>query len=166
MLSSYEAEENYYYFKNKCENALIDRQETKSSITQCECDKLNFDKRIKDLEKIIEMLERNNPFTGISFSIDNANKLAIETDDSFKECIKSNDLACANLNDVFKTKSVTEDINSNNALIEFKNEKQRLEDAIDNLNRKIDNLALDIDNLTHFINNCCYEMSYNKKYMF
>lgn len=165
MSSYYEAEENYYYFKNKCENAIQSKQTAKSSIMDCSSNKINFEKRIEQLEKIIEMLEEERTLSGVIFEINLANKRASNTNESFKQCVKCDGLSPAEFQTSFKTKSVMEDDNSKNALDELKQEKSRLENEIENLNKQIKNFEDVITNLTHSINNYSYEMSYNKKIM-
>lgn len=165
MLTARKAQENYDYFRHKCENAIQDRQSARSSIFECKSNKIDFEKRIQELEKIINMLENENDFFGVISSINMANKASNDANDSFHSCIKCDSSNPTDLHSIFKTKSVTEDRNSNSALIEFKNEKNRLEQELQNLDRNIRNLETEITNLTRSINNYSYEISFNKKQM-
>lgn len=165
MSSYYEAEENYYYYKNKCENAIQSKQTAKSNIMDCSSNKINFEKRIEQIEKIIKMLEEETTLSGVVFDINIANKRASKTNDAFKQCIKCDGLSPADFQTSFKTKSVMEDDNSKSALDKLKQEKSRLENEIENLNKMMKNLEDVITSLTSSINNYSYEMSYNKKIM-
>lgn len=158
-----QAQENYCYYKNKYQNAVQEKQMLKRSIDDSKSDRINFSKRIKELGVIIQMLEGNSLFNGVPFHIDKADKLSQKTDQSFKECIKCDGVACADFHKVFRTKCVTEDTNSNSALTKFKQEKQRLETELDNLNRKINSLETQVEDLTRNINGYFVEMDNNKR---
>lgn len=190
-----EAKEEYDYSRSKymqaasekaaserAEQSYIDQRKTAmSTIQSCKTDKTNFEKRIKQIEEIIKMLEGRGGFFSedVPESITNANTSSQKADQSFKSCIKCDGISSASLDDVFHSKSVEEDSNSNNALNAFKNEKARLEEAVENLERQISSLSSSINDLNTQIRNCnstqaslrhsmngyAYEMSHYKRYM-
>lgn len=195
-MTSTNAEEMYYYSKNKCEEAIYGRnvarqnevnacnqkRQVNQELSGCKSDKINFEKRIESLEKIIKMLEGQSGIfsTNVVKSIEDANKYSKKADDSFIQCIKSDSQTSASISEAFKTKSVTNDTDSNNALILFKNEKDRLEHELENINRKMDNLELELNqinkniqsfqieqrDLSRSIMGYSYQMMDSKRYMF
>lgn len=190
-----EAYDLYCYNKNKYLDAaesraasmrqekqcVYEKQQVQKTISDCKSQKTNFEKRIKGIEQIIKMLEQEGGFFSVSVpsTIGTANKNALQVDDSFKGCIKSDSVTAAGLAGVISVKSVTEELYSNSALTKLKNEKANLEKSLEELNSTITNLNNQLEQLTSQIRVCnaeqadlqrimsssSYEMSHYRRYM-
>lgn len=190
-----EAEEAYYSCRNKyiaaanqrysaerSQNALTrHRNETLSTIEDCRSEKMNFNLRIEQIGEIIKCLEGSGGMlcSNVPESIEGANTALDRTDESYRSSVRCEGIAVTQLNDVFKTKTVCEDANSNDALEQYKAEKLRLEQVVEELERKMDMLTEQTENLSRKINECislkysgriqmnsfAYSMNHFKKFM-
>jgi predicted nucleic acid-binding Zn-ribbon protein len=157
------AEENYYYYKGKCEDAYMDKQRAKSEVSNCRSQALNFEKRLEGIRKLISMLEDDSSSSGVAFSVDRANSKLDSTDGSFRECIQCKGVPCADLNAAFKVPSVVDEPNSMRALELLKREEAYLDQSLRELDQKINRLYDDIDSLTQSINYYSYEVSCSRR---
>lgn len=192
-----EAEEAYQYYKSKYYSAAARKRESekqeqsyieekKSTIAERDStrnQKLNFEKRVEGIEKIIKLMEGNSGWfsANVPEAITKAQQSLSRTDSSFRSSMKlSGAGGAASLEKAFKVKTVEEDRHSASALAQFKAEKARLEEEISNLNRQIDNLSGLISSLTGKINACnaeqaslrsamnsyAYDMNHYKKFTY
>lgn len=186
-----EATEAYSYHKNLYYNAasqreasirqenryISERNAAKSQMSDLSSQKLNFEKRLEGIKRIIKMLENSG---SVPSSISKVVRTVKKTDESFRTAIKFDNGLVVSIEDAFKTKSVEEDGNSASALQAYKNEKTTLEQNIENLKRQIASLSEQISSLTSQINACnslqsslkrtmnssAYEMNHYRKYMY
>lgn len=195
-----EAADEYYSSKSRYANAANQRYEALKAATSCglqkaqalgaiesfKSDKINFEKRIEDIRTVIGAIEGGGGNILISMMggdlpgiISDFNMSAQQADTSYQESMKCPDIKSASFSDVFKNKSVSEDFLLSAALQMFKNEINRLEEALHNLETQINNLTDMADELTAKINmynieqvdcrrvmvNCAFEMNHFKLYM-
>lgn len=194
--SSEDAQEAYDYYKGKYNSAanqkiasqnkenryISDRKNAVSDKNACISQKINFEKRLEGIEKIIKMLEGNGGWfsADVPEDIEKAQKALSKVDSSFRGCIKmTGGVSAASLEEAFEIKSVESDSNSASALQAFRNEKSRLEQEIENLKKKINELSSLVDSLTKQIRACdaeqralqasmnsyAYDMNHYKKYI-
>ena len=175
------AASEYRKYENDSASCRSELREASNQYSQCSRDKINFEQRVEDIERIIGCLEGNGGWLSVNVPqiIGVANKAAQEADTGFKQCIKCSDVNPPDLSEVFKAPAVTEDQNSNSALEEYKKEKARLEQAIEDLKRQMANLAQQADELSkkiqqlavlsqsckQRINQSISSMYYYRKYM-
>lgn len=195
--SQEEAEEAYYYNKSKYYNAANERSayynyeqdcisqknQAKSEIKDLSSDKVNFEKRLEGIEKIIKMLEgTGGPFsTNVPEAISKAASSIQKADSSYKKSIKmTGGTSVASLENAFSIKSVENDPNSAAALEAYKAEKVNLEQKIANIKSEISTLSDTIDSLNSQIsyydsmqaslkrtmNSCAYEMNHYQKFLY
>lgn len=191
-----EAEEAYAYYKGKYNEAAeqkkaSERQEAAYSsekkaaaqdLDDCSRKKVNFEKRLRGIEDIIKMLEGSGGWfsTNVPETIEKAQKSIAKADASFRGSMRlSGGSGSASLEEALKPKTVDEDPHSSAALAEFKAEKARLEQAIEDLRVQIDSLSTLIDSLNKKIKACnaqqgslqsamtsyAYDMNHYKKYV-
>ncbi len=110
--------------------------------------KINFEKRIQDIERIVRMIE------DMDRQISNANQKAQETDEAYSKCIHCDGYSSASFADTFKVKSVHEDSDIVSAIDKLKNEKARLERELENLRKEIAANQQMVFDLQKQINTC------------
>ena len=136
-----EANEQYYYNRNKYNDALAqrrasERKETqyreqknaaKAQMSTLSTKKVNFENRIKGLEKIIQALVGAG-WMSVPAAIDKVAKQLQKVDSSYKGSIKvSGTVPMADIGNAFFVKSVESEPHSASALQQFRAEKARLE---------------------------------------
>ena len=187
-----EAEEEYYNSKRNYQNASYnynrlkntensERQNfenIKSQYQSSFSQKINFQKRIKDLDEIIQIMERSG-ILSLPDSINNANQAIKNADESYKGCIKCTGINSADICEAFSLNTVEGDSDSNSALNDFKKEKQRLENSVKEIESNIQNLHSQAESTATRIRSICdqqsnyrnimkssaYTMNHYKKYM-
>lgn len=166
--SRYNQAANQRYASQRAEaNYRSQRAQSMDKISECRSDKLNFERRVKDIAAIIGALEG----TGHLFSADvpgtisSYNKSGETASNSFRDSIKNSDVPAANLAEIFRGKSVEEDANSSAALNEYKAEKARLEQALRDLENQINSLRNSVDTLTRQISACNIEQIHLRRVM-
>lgn len=195
--SQEEAIEAYAYYQNKYYTAASQRNVSmrqeqaylsqKSAVTSKMNDfsvqKLNFEKRLEGIIKIIKMLEGSGGWftTNVPSAISKATSTIQKTDTSYKRSIRmTGGMAAASLETVFAVKTVEGDYRSASALQAYKSEKTRLEQSIANLNSQIASLSSQISLLNKQISACnaaqvsyrnimnfsAYELNHYRKYMY
>lgn len=186
-----EASEAYSYYKSQYYDAASQReasirQENKyiseknaanNQKNELTAQKINFEKRLEGIIKIIKMLEGSG---SVPSSIAKVIKTTKKADESFKSAIKHDSGLVVSIETAFKTKSVEEDGYSASALQKYKNEKNALEQNIENLKKQINALSEQISSLASQISSCnavqaslkrtmnssAYEMNHYRKYMY
>lgn len=195
--SQEEATEAYAYYKNKYYSAANQRNASmrqeqayvsqKSAATtkmnDLSAQKLNFEKRLEGVIKIIKMLEGSGGWfaTNVPSTISKAISTIQKTETSYKRSIKmTGGMAAASLETAFAVKTVEGDHRSASALQAYKSEKTRLEQSIADLKSQIASLSSQISTLSKQISACsaaqasykntmnssAYEMNHYRKYMY
>jgi len=195
--SQEEATEAYAYYQNKYYNAASQRNASmrqeqtyisqKSAATtkmnDLSAQKLNFEKRLEGIIKIIKMLEGSGGWfaTNVPSAISKATSTIQKTDTSYKRSIRmTGGVAAASLETAFAVKTVEGDHRSASALQAYKSEKTRLEQSIADLKSQIASLSSQISTLSKQISACsaaqasykntmnssAYEMNHYRKYMY
>lgn len=195
--SQEEAIEEYIYYQNKYYNAASQRntsmQQEQAYILQKNAattkmndlseQKLNFEKRLEGIIKIIKMLEGSGDWfaTNVPSTISKATSAIQKADTSYKKSIRmTGGIAAASLETVFAVKTVEGDHRSASALQAYKSEKTRLEQSIVDLKNQIASLSSQISELSKQISACsaaqvsyknimnssAYEMNHYRKYMY
>lgn len=186
-----EAAEAYSYYKNQYYNAasqreasirqgniyMSERNAAKNQMNNLSSQKVNFEKRLEGIKRIIKMMEGSG---SVPSSILKMVRTVKKTDESFRTAIKHDSSSAVSIETAFRTKSVEEDGHSASALQTYKNEKSTLEQNIENLKRQIASLSEQISTLTSQINSCnslqaslkqtmnssAYEMNHYSKFMY
>lgn len=195
--SQEEATEAYTYYQNKYYSAANQRNASmrqeqayisqKSAATtkmnDLSAQKLNFEKRLEGIIKIIKMLEGSGGWfaTNVPSTISKAISTIQKTDTSYKRSIRmTGGIAAASLETAFAVKTVEGDHRSASALQAYKEEKTRLEQNIADLKSQIVSLSNQISTLSDQISACsaaqasykntmnssAYEMNHYRKYMY
>ena len=166
-----EAAEMYSYFKHKYEDAANQKRASErlessyvsqknsavSQLNAANSQRVNLEKRLEGVEKIIKMLEGSGGWftSSIPEAIDKAKSKLKQADSSYRSSIHViGGTTSASIESAFAIKTVEEDPNSANALSEFKKERTRIEQAITELQSQINNLSSLISSLTSSINAC------------
>ncbi|MBQ8298177.1 MAG: hypothetical protein IJX77_10395 [Ruminococcus sp.] len=176
-----EAADGYYASKRKYSEAAsqryasqraeegyrAERSRTLGAIASCASDKINFERRIEDLEKIIGMMQGTGGFFSedVPGAISTANSSLAQADNSYRSCIKCDSLAAPDMTDIFRNKAVEEEQNSASALQGFISEKARLEQAVIELQAQINALSAAVDTLSQQIRSCNAEQASLSKIM-
>ena len=191
-----EAEQAYYNNRNRY-NAAASQKRTseqqeiaysnqrtmaKNQLSNAKSDKVNFEKRLEGVKKIVAMLEGSGGWgsTNVPNTISKANRAVSTAGNSYRKCIKeTGGTSAASLADAFETKSVEGERHSSSALLALKKEASRLEQAIADVKKQISGLNSTIDNLNRQIrtcnstqaslqrtmNSCAFEMVHYSRYM-
>lgn len=166
-----EAAEMYSYYKYKYEDAANQKRASErlessyvsqknsavSQLNAASSQRVNLEKRLEGVEKIIKMLEGSGGWftSSVPEAIDKAKSKLKQADSSYRSSIRViGGTTAASIETAFAIKSVEEDPNSANALSEFKKERTRIEQAITELQSQINNLSSLISSLTSSINAC------------
>lgn len=196
-----EAAEEYYASKSRyanaanqrasaakaAENCSYEKSQALSAIESCKNDKLNFEKRIEDIQTIIGAMEGSGGGSSLISAmgadlptiLNQFNDSAQQTDSSYQGSIKCPDFIAASFLDVFKNKGVIEDTLLSGSLEMFQNEMQRLQEALQNLEQQMNQLSGLVEELTSKINmyqveqadwrkvmvSSAFEMNHFKNYM-
>ena len=145
------------YWAGEEQDARNEKKRTASAISNSRTDKLNFEKRLKDIQNIIRMLEGTAGglfSTNVPGSIRGANVSLRTTNENYHRSIQLIGGGSADIEDAFRAKSVEEDRYSSSALNEYKNAARDLEEKIENLKRQIATLSGQMDALSQKISNC------------
>lgn len=166
-----EAAEMYSYYKHKYEDAANQKRASErlessyvsqknsavSQLNAASSQRVNLEKRLEGVERIIKMLEGSGGWftSSVPEAIDKAKSKLKQADSSYRSSIRViGGTTAASIETAFAIKSVEEDPNSANALSEFKKERTRIEQAITELQSQINNLSSLISSLTSSINAC------------
>lgn len=165
--SYYEAEQRRAQLSNQMDNYRAEKKYAAEQISSARGERTNFEKRLRGIESIIKMLEgtgwssKNAPQ-----SIDKANSALQSANSNYQQCIRlSGGVSAADMEETFHAKSVEEDANSGQALEAYRREKERLAQAIEDLNRMIDGFSEQMSELTGKINACSAEQSSVRRVM-
>lgn len=191
-----EAAESYSYYKNKYYSAasqkrnsekleqgyVSQRNSANTQLSSLSSQKVNFEKRLSGIEKIIKMLEGNGGWfsTNVPDAITKVVSALKKTDVSYRNSVRmTGGVAAASIETAFATQTVEGESHSASALQQYKSEKARLEQEIANLKSQISSLSATISSLTSKINSCnstqaalrstmnscAYEMNHYKRFM-
>lgn len=166
-----EAEQNYYYYKNKYyyaanqrnqsikqeEKLVAEKNSASSTYNNLSNQKINLEKRLEALVRIIAMLEGTGGWLSVNVPdvISKAVNSVTKADEEHRNSIRlSGGAAAASLVEAFKPKTVESDANSAAALAAYKSEKTSLENQISDLKTQIANTAAAIDSLNSKISSC------------
>lgn len=191
--SAEEAEDNYKYYKSRYNNAASQKsqldqqaknyarqkQDYANKMSEASSQKLNFEKRLEQIKDIVRMLEGNSPVNDIPSAIARGLKSVMQLNQIYPKAVAVAGVAAASIMDSFDVKTVTADPYSSSALTGYKNEAQRLEKAIIDLQNQINSMSSAIAALNSKISSCnaqsaslqksmyssAYEMNHYKKYM-
>ncbi len=195
--SQEEATEAYAYYQNKYyaaasqrnasmrqEQAYIsERSAATAKVNDLSNQKLNFEKRIEGIIKIINMLEGSGGWfaTNVPSTILKATSTIQKTDASYNRSIRmTGGVRAASLEEAFSIKTVEEDCRSASALQAYKEEKTKLEQSVADLKSQMASLSSQISMLSSQISACsavqasykntmnssAYEMNHYRKYMY
>ena len=120
-------------YAQQADACRVARNKSCDNIARATSQKINFEKRIQDIIRIIKLLKDMDTL------VSEANKRASQTDNSYSNCIKcfGSDIQIAKFAEVFKLKSVSEDLDISNAIDKLEKEKKRLENEVESLNNSI-----------------------------
>ena len=133
----------------------------------CRSNKINFQKRIKEIGSIINILEGSGGFfsANVPSAIGTAGNAVQKADESFRQCIRCDGISAPDMSEVFKCKTVQEDNDSSESLQGYKSEKARLEQAVEELDRNMKQLEAKADELVRNINDLAVRQQSLKKTM-
>lgn len=188
--SQSEAQDGYDTAKQRYNNAAYELSQTKSRYESClkeyssqrqkldsaSRDKINFQKRIEQIENVIKMLSEGGD---INDAVENANSAAKKAEEYLSGSIKCSGINSPSISKTFGCRKVEEDPDSANALAEFKKEKSRLEQSVaevesqlrameemvDNLRKQVTGLETMQHSAQRTMKMSAYEMSHFKKYL-
>lgn len=150
------------YWAGEEQNARNEKNRTASAISSSRTDKLNFEKRLKDIQNIIRMLEGTSGglfSTNVPGSIQGANTSLRTTNENYHRSIQLIGGGSADMENAFRAKSVEEDPYSSSALTEYRKAARELEREIENLKQQIAQLSSQMDALSQKIRNCSAQQS-------
>lgn len=147
----YDAKSDYQYYRSKENDYRQQQSAANRSLSDYQSQKLNFEKRLEGIVRIIAMLESSG---NVSAAIDSATKAAQTADQSYANCVRLSGQEPASLTQAFSPKQVTAEQHSSAALANYKSEKVRLEEAIRNVNAQIAACASLIGSLNSKIKSC------------
>lgn len=168
-----EAREEYYYYKRKYnsaynslrsserteENCISIRSSAQKKAEAAKNEKKNAEKRLKELREILKLMEGGGWGNNAPRAIEENNKVVKNADEGYKKCIRSTDISAASINDAFQTEAVDQNPGSAQALKAFKDEINRLEQSIKELQTKISNETARAEEMRKQINQCNREQS-------
>lgn len=134
--------------ENECRAAA---RAYRNNLVACQIKKLNFEKRIQDIQQAIRKIE------SMDDSISKALSWGQKTDEAYSNCIKCSDYASVSFNDTFHVKSVHEDQDLQTAIQKLKAEWQRLEQALEDLKTEITRNEQQIEEMQRKIGSCVAE---------
>ena len=176
-----EAQDQYYYYRGKYNDALQDKQywerqeenskdqlrQTDSQIADCKAQKKSNNKQIEEIKKIIAMLQGNSMFSvNVPSVIDTANSTIKEMNESFKKSIRVSGVNAADLENAFGVKGVQQDTHSKQALELLCAEKAALEQLNEQLDRQMTTLDANMDALKKQITQCNIQQNQIRKDMY
>lgn len=133
--------------QKRIDDARDGRRQAQNSLGSSKKDKINLEKRLAEVEKIIRMLEgsggmfdRNVPET-IRASNDAAGKAA----GSYRGCIRDDGVRASDVEAAFRSRAVDEDSRSSGALAAFRREETRLRRLITEIDTQIRKMTAAID---------------------
>ena len=125
--------EEYSRLKGDTENARADYYHAQNQYYAARSEKLNFEKRIKEIEKIISSLEgKGGLFSAdVPSAINQCNEKISKANESMASCIRCDSITSPDLTSAFHCPTVEEESNSAAALQAFKVNEFRRSKYID-----------------------------------
>lgn len=130
------------------EGYRADIKRTKNNISNKSYEKSNLEKRKREIENVIKKLIKVNNEIG------NVNRQAENTQNSYTKSIRLKEVTAGNIHIAFQEKSIEDERNTQVALQKLRQEVQRIETAIYNIQVQINKMKNDIDSLQHEIRYC------------
>ena len=158
--SYYDAEQRRAQLGNQIDNYREQKKYAAAQISSAKGEKTNFEKRLRGIEGIIKILEGSSWLSeNAPQSIAKANSTLQSANSSYQKCIRltNGTPPSADMEATFRAKTVEDDPNSSEALRAYHQERDRLEQAIIDLNNKINGCYAEMDSLTKKINACSAE---------
>lgn len=166
--SYYDAEQRRAQLGNQIDNYQQQKRYAAAQISSARGEKTNFEKRLRGIEEIIKVLEGSGWFSeNAPQSIDKANSALQSANSNYQQCIQltNGTPPAADMEETFRAKSVEDDPNSGEALRAYRQERDRLQQAIIDLNNKINACYAEMDSLTKKISVCSAEQSSARRIM-
>ncbi|MBR6102521.1 MAG: hypothetical protein IKP95_08845 [Ruminococcus sp.] len=143
------AAEGYCQCKSAYENTFSEYSSAKNQCNSMQGDKLDFQKRLADLESVLSLLRENGK---VNETVGDYNKSADSAGSALKGCVVCDGVNCPDLATVFKSKDVDDDQDSALAHQILKSEKARLENAIKEVDAQISAMEQNLTDLTKRMN--------------
>ncbi|MBR1481567.1 MAG: hypothetical protein IJ598_01220 [Ruminococcus sp.] len=184
-----EAQEAYDYAKSRYQNAAEEYLSNKKKLdafygargglsaqtASVRGDKLNFEKRIEEIGDILTLLSDGGK---VDEAVGQANAAAKVAEAAMAQSIVCSGVNSPSLASIFRCPTVSENTHSVTARDELRKEKNRLEQALADINAKLNALELELQQMTGQMNAlasmqndlsrtmhaCSYEMNHYKKY--
>lgn len=128
------AADQYVQTRNAMNSLQSERSRAKAKSDTVNNQKINFEKRIEDIERIIQMLGENGP---VAEAISDSNKWAQSVQDNFNKQVLCTGISSPEIARAFRTPTVEENADSQAAVAELKKVKARLEQAVADLNSQL-----------------------------
>lgn len=156
-----EAEDEYYNQRSICNSARNSYESARSqrnavenqwgscsnSIDSCRAQKLDFERRLHELQEIVALMERTSGDNCPNGAADRANNTARTANGLYSDSVRCSGVPNNDIAQAFRTQSVTENAFSGRALELLRAEAQRLEEAIRRLNEQIRRLEEEAERL-------------------
>ena len=170
------AAESYTHNKKELESLQSERNKQILKGSSSTLKKISFEKRIKQIEEIIHML---SPGGAVDDAISAANNAARKDEEYLAKSLNCSGIRSPLISETFKCPTVEENAYSYGALQAIKKEKNRLEQAVRELQSKLNALEQETKALTDKMNSlasaqtdlskimksCSFEMNHYKKYV-
>ena len=135
-------------YRRESESCNSARRTAVNNIIAGNWKKINFERRISDIARVIRMIEE------LDRNIKDANRLSEETDQCYSKCIKHDGSVPAKFHDVFAEQTVRSDPDVSRAMDLLQAEKTRLENELQNLKKEIQENERQVEELTKRIAVC------------
>lgn len=170
------AASDYIQAKNKYDSCSQEYSKQKQNYDSASSEKINFEKRVEQIEKIIKLLSDGG---NVNDAVSDANSAAEKAESALSGSVKCSGINSPNLSRAFRCRTVEEDPDSANALAEFKKEKSRLEqsiqqveaqirameESVEALEKQMSSLASAQSSAQRVMRSSSYDMNHYKKYI-
>lgn len=166
--SATEAEEAYRYYAARYQEAVqekgwLEKQENtykaqraqlKTSISTNKQQKVNLEKRVRDIDSILSMLEGRSFLNDVPKEVSQANSTLKEAEASYCGCIKIDGQNQGHFGEFYSTESVNQNVYSQRAVEIYKAKKKTLECQIQELDKNIKSMSQTVEELNGQIRTC------------
>ncbi len=170
------AAENYVQTSRQIQGCYADYKNCSAKADSMRSEKLNFEKRVADIESIIRMLESGGV---VDDTVKTANDAAKRSEEVFSKNFTCSDVPLPSISETFKFQTVEQNQHSSAALRELKNEKARLEQALQEVDSKLKAMDQNVEELTKKMSDltamqsklsstmksCSFEMNHYKRFV-
>ena len=143
------AADQYIHNKYTMDTLAGERSSAQTKLNNANGQKVNFEKRIADIERIIQKLGSNGP---VEEAINTSNDRAQKFEDSYNDLIQCTGMNTPQIAKAFHTPSVEENAYSAAAVAECKKVKANLEQAVADLNNQLNAMEDEVNRLTSQMN--------------